>query len=214
MEAKYAPLTREFEAALLAMDRLAAARLLAIAQDANAALPLLEAVVVPAMERIGQSWEQGRVALSQVYMSGRICEEVINSFLSAQGEARRQQPLLALAVLEDHHLLGKRMVYATLRAAGYVLHDYGTLNVAQLVAHVCADNIEVLLLSTLMLPSALRVAQVRAELERAGARVKIVVGGAPFRLDEQLWREVGADAMGRNASDVLPILQHFTGGAA
>jgi hypothetical protein len=39
-----------------------------------------------------------------------------------------------------------------------------------------------------------------------------VVGGAPFRFDDQLWREVGADAMGLSASDALKILDAMGGG--
>ena len=41
----------------------------------------MEKLVVPALERIGAGWEQGRVALSQVYMSGRICEELVDTLL-------------------------------------------------------------------------------------------------------------------------------------
>jgi methanogenic corrinoid protein MtbC1 len=38
-----------------------------------------------------------------------------------------------------------------------------------------------------------------------------VVGGAPFRFDEALWRKVGADAMGRNGTDALRILEALEG---
>jgi trimethylamine corrinoid protein len=47
------------------------------------------------------------------------------------------------------------------------------------------------------------VAEVRAALP---AQVRIVVGGAPFRFDAELWRQVGADAMGRTAADALDIV--------
>ena len=209
----------EFEAALLALDRLAAARLLSGPSDTRR----LEDIVIPALQRIGLAWEQGRVALSQVYMSGRICEELLDSLLpegpppprggGGGNEAavlrRKDQPKMALAVLEDYHLLGKRMVLATLRASGYELLDYGRVDVESLLRRTCEEGIEVLMISTLMLPSALRVARVREGLDRSGGRVKLVVGGAPFRLDEQLWREVGADAMGKNASDIVGILESF-----
>jgi methanogenic corrinoid protein MtbC1 len=63
-----------------------------------------------------------------------------------------------------------------------------------------------------MLPSALQVREVRAGLWAAGANVRVIVGGAPFRLDTQLWREVGADAMGRNAAEAIELVRRFTGG--
>lgn len=201
------------EVALLSLNRLTAARLLSASAAGNSPLITIERLLVPVMERIGSAWEKGELALSQVYMSGRLCEELVNSLLPDGDCSRKEQPRLALAVLEDSHLLGKRMVYAALRVGGYSFLDYGRMNAESLVRKVADDGVEVLLISTLMLSSALRVAAVREGLDRLGIPVRIVVGGAPFRLDEQLWREVGADAMGRNASDVFDILECFSGGA-
>ncbi len=203
---------REFETALLALDRLAVARVLAAATDGTSPLEGIERLVIPVLERIGREWEHGRLALSQVYMSGLICEELIDGLLPDGGGTRPDQPCLALAVLDDYHLLGKRMVHATLRAGGFAVRDYGRKDVDGLVRQTAEDGIEVLLISALMLPSALRVAQVRAGLDRVGCRAKLVVGGAPFRLDDRLWREVGADAMGRTASDVVAAIARVSGG--
>ncbi len=44
--------------------------------------------------------------------------------------------------------------------------------------------------------------------------VKIVVGGAPFRFDDQLWREVGADAMCRTASEAVDVIHEVMGGVS
>ena len=58
-----------------------------------------------------------------------------------------------------------------------------------------------------MLPSALKIKELRAKLDVAGLAVKLVVGGAPFRFDPQLWREVGADACGQNALEAIEIVR-------
>jgi methanogenic corrinoid protein MtbC1 len=36
--------------------------------------------------------------------------------------------------------------------------------------------------------------------------VKIVVGGAPFRFDKELWIEVEADAFGNDSSEAVAIV--------
>lgn len=202
----------ELERALLALDRLRARALLSPTGDPTTAMARIEALLVPAMEHIGENWEQGQVALSQVYMSGRICEGLVDALLPAAGSGRKDQPKLAVAVLEDYHLLGKRMVYSALRASGYALLDYGRIDVVPLAQRAVEDGVEVLLVSTLMLPSALRVGALRSELMRLGSPAKIVVGGAPFRLDERLWREVGADAAGTSAADAVAIVDRLSGG--
>jgi len=201
----------EFEQALLSLDRLAARNMLLESGGAETPFQLVEKLVVPALERIGAGWEQGRVALSQVYMSGRICEELVDTLLPADGLGRKNRPKMAIAVLQDYHLLGKRIVYSVLRSSGFELLDYGRVDADELVRRVRNDGVEVLLISVLMLPSALQVKDVRARLQAIGSEVKIVVGGAPFRLDDQLWKEVGADAMGREASEAIDILAKMTG---
>jgi methanogenic corrinoid protein MtbC1 len=201
----------KFEQALLSLDRLAARNILLESGGPEAPLHLVEKLVVPALERIGAGWEQGQVALSQVYMSGRICEELVDTLLPPYALDRKNRPKMAIAVLQDYHLLGKRIVYSVLRASGFELLDYGRVDVDDLVGRVSQDGVEVLLISVLMLPSALRVKDMRARLQAIGSDVKIVVGGAPFRLDDQLWKEVGADAMGREASEAVGILAKMMG---
>jgi len=205
------PTASEFEQALLSLDRLAARNMLLESGGSETPLQLVERLVVPALERIGAGWEQGQVALSQVYMSGRICEELVDALLPHDGLGRKNRPKMAIAVLQDYHLLGKRIVYSVLRASGFELLDYGRVDTDDLVRRVRNDGVEVLLISVLMLSSALRVKDVQTRLKSLGSEVKIVVGGAPFRLDDQLWKEVGADAMGREASEALDIIAKMMG---
>lgn len=200
----------EFEAALLSLDRLSANKLLAV-PDSATPLQHIERMVIPTLERIGLGWEEGRYALSQVYMSGRICQELVDELLPPSDPCRKHQPKMAICVLEDHHLLGKRIVYATLRASGYELQDYGQIDVESLVKRTSEEGIEVLLISVLMLNSALRVRKVREGLDHLGCNARIIVGGAPFRIDEKLWLEVGADAMGKSASDAIEAVVSLSG---
>ena len=105
----------------------------------------------------------------------------------------------------------KRIVYSALRASGFGLVDLGRVEVDDVVHQVRDKDVKIILLSTLMLPSALKVREIRDKLNQTNGEIKIVVGGAPFRFDDQLWQEVGADAMGRNASDAVEIITKITG---
>jgi trimethylamine corrinoid protein len=204
----------EFERALLRLDAVGVKRLVVALNATYTPMMLAEGLVQPIMERIGTAWAQGKLALSQVYMAGRICEEIVDAILPPGAHVRKAQPKMAIAVLEDHHALGKRLVYAMLRASGYELQDYGYgIRAEDLVHRALQDGIEVLLISTLMLPAALHVKEVCAGVRAAASAMKIVVGGAPFLLDEDLWREVGADAMGCTASEAVTIVQQMWGEA-
>jgi methanogenic corrinoid protein MtbC1 len=202
-----------FERALLDADRRAAGAALEAAR-AQAGASALDRVLVPALERIGSGWEEGRLALSQVYVAGRICEDLAETILPSARTPRTDAGALAIAVLEDHHVLGKRIVSAVVRAAGWPIEDLGHgLGAEALAARVAGSGTRLLLVSTLMLRAALRVRDLVRFLREAGSPARVVVGGAPFRIDPELWREVGADAMGATATDALRLVERFLGGS-
>ena len=201
----------QFRDALESLDRAQADALFQQVLQQNSPISAVEKLVVPALEQIGTAWHEGSVALSQVYMSGRFCEALVDRVLPPADPDRKHQPRSAIVVLSDYHDLGKRIVYSVMRASGFEVFDYGRLDVDQLVERALADHLRVLLVSVLILPSALKVREVCEKLRASGADIKVVVGGAPFLFDDQLWREVGANAMGKSASDAVSIVGRLMG---
>jgi methanogenic corrinoid protein MtbC1 len=199
--------------ALESLDRARVEPIFAEALKDLSPIDAVESLLVPVLARLGDDWCAGKIALSQIYLTGRICEDVVERLLPprAEGAAR---PRRAIAVLDDYHMLGKRIVLSVLRASGIAILDYGRMPVQPLVDRVIGDDLEELLVSVLMLPSALEVKALRAALARRGQRVRIAVGGAPFLLDPELWREVGADAFGRSAADAVAIVKGWSREAA
>ena len=84
----------------------------------------------------------------------------------------------------------------------------GGLNADNLTGIVKNEKIKILLLSVLMLPSALRIKELKERL--ADTDVKIIVGGAPFRFDTNLWKEIGADGFGKDSSEAIEIVTKLT----
>jgi trimethylamine corrinoid protein len=207
-------LQHEFLEALLSLNGSAAQRLVHLRAQATSALGAIEELVSPALEVLGQQWEQGSAALSQVYMGGRISESIIDALLPAAEPDRHRtgaaQPRIAIAVISDRHMLGKRIVCSVLRAAGFTVRDYGHGDAESLATRASEDGLDILLVSALMLPSALEVRRLTAALATMAPAVRVAVGGAPFVFDEELWKEVGAHAVGRNASDAIAIVRRLS----
>lgn len=203
----------DFQRALLQIDRIRAGEIFEITYRKNNDFEPLEQLTMEALERIGTGWEAGQFSLSQVYMSGIICEELIERYMPKYRAAYKENPKIAIAVLLDNHALGKRIVYSVLRAGGYDLIDFGQgLSVEEIVKKTIEEGVEILLISTLMLPSALKVKKTVEALREHGSSVKVIVGGAPFRLDPSLWKKVNADADGKNGTKVKQIIESFTEG--
>ncbi|EEG77913.1 cobalamin B12-binding domain-containing protein [Dethiobacter alkaliphilus] len=198
-----------FMEALLHIDRIKAKEILAEFRSTGKSIyDFFDEVVAPALEIIGEGWEEGSITLSQVYMSGKICEELTDLLLADYETQVPNQAKIAIATLIDHHALGKRIILSFLRARGYKILDYGYgLGVDELVDLVLKDRLDILLISTLMLPSALKIKPLIEKLRAKGTDVMVIVGGAPFVLDEQLWQEVDAYAMGKNPYDALELIE-------
>jgi trimethylamine corrinoid protein len=204
-------LAHELYDALAALDRPRVETLFQQAVSRKSPMQAVEQLIVPALFQLGEDWNAGNVALSQIYMSSRICEDIVERVLPTTAAARQGAFRQAIVVLNDYHMLGKRIVLSVMRASGFDVLDYGRMDVDELVERVLADDVRILLISVLMLPSALKVKAVRSALDAKGSRVRIAVGGAPFLFDAELWHEVGADAMGRNATDAVSIVQRWRG---
>ena len=116
-----------------------------------------------------------------------------------------------IAILNDYHMLGKRIVLSALRSAGFDIQDWGRLTPEQVVFRIEENGTEVALISTLMLSSALCVRDLRTRLDAKGLKCKLLVGGAPFRLDKNLWKEVGADSTADNAMGSIRALSALLG---
>jgi len=203
----------ELQTTLLQIDRIRADKVFEGCYLENKSFEALEYLTMKALEKIGTGWEEGEFSLSQVYMSGVICEELIEKYMHKCNATTKKDSKIGIGVLQDHHALGKRIVYSILRAGGYDVLDFGQgLSVDEMVEKTVENKIDFLLISTLMLPSALKVKAVVEKVREKNSDVKIVAGGAPFRLDSSLWQKVNADADGKNGTTVSKIIDTLAKG--
>jgi len=193
----------QFQQALLAIDRLEARRILDRMNPDQNPMYCVENLIVPVLEQIGEQWEKGQLPLAQIYMSSRICEELIDRYLPPAAPQRIDKPNIAIAILEDYHTLGKFIIRSTLRASGLELQDFGTQDIETLIHKVIENDIKILLISVLMFSSASHIEKLCNRLKQEHPATRVIVGGAPFRFDSQLWQQVGADAVGTNTEEAI-----------
>ncbi len=115
----------------------------------------------------------------------------------------------------DFHGLGKRIVAAFLKAAGFVVVDLGLSVPAEaFVGAALEEGARLIAVSALMADTALGLREVRQEMERRKAEdVRLLVGGAPFRFNSDLYRLMGADATAPNAYEAARVARTLFEGA-
>ncbi len=203
----------EFEDTLLSLNRVAAKNIISSEFTGDNAFEVINEIISPTLERIGELWAHGEIALSQEYMASRICEELVETILPADAPSRKNMPVIGITTLRDEHMLGKRILSSFLKANGFNLFDYGDMGPESIVQKVKDDGIEVLMVSTLMLNLAHEVKKLRSSFDNEKIDTKIIVGGAPFLFDRNLWKEVGADSMAVDATESVEKIHEVLGDA-
>lgn len=69
-----------FEKALINYDKLEVNKILQHFLAKKNGIDFIDEYIVKSLTSIGEKWERGEVALSQIYMSSRICEEIANFY--------------------------------------------------------------------------------------------------------------------------------------
>ena len=200
----------DFEINLLSVDRVKLKGLFLNLIKNYTREQIINDLIAPSLTKIGRMWELGDVALSQIYMSGKLCEEIVTDLFPKYSGALRSSPKIGLAVLEDYHAFGMQIIKMYLKAVGFdvIVYELGVTCEA-LEQKVTEDKIEILLISTLMLRSALKIGLLTENFRKNKRKILVIVGGAPFNLDKDLWKKVGADATSVNAFEVIPLIKRL-----
>ncbi len=207
---------RLFAQTLQESDRRGAQRLLrgAFAAGHNPSW-LLREVVSPAIEAISQRWTEHVMSLSQIYVAGLMVKD--STELLSPGPVAGESPIgkVVIGVAEgDHHGLGKVIVSAFLRSAGFAVVDLGlTVAPKAFVDAALAEDADIIAISALMVDPALRIREVREEMKRRWAeKIRLLVGGAPFRYNPKLYEVVGADATAPTAYEAIAVAKRLLEG--
>ncbi len=63
---------------------------------------IIDTIVTPALMKLGEEWEKGTVSLAQVYMVGKISEEIVDELLPPKSPDRTSQPPMAIITREQY----------------------------------------------------------------------------------------------------------------
>lgn len=177
---------------------------------------VLESGLAAAMFELGQRWNRGEAFLPEVVAAAdifRLCNELVEPALLAKGR-KKAGYLVVIGTMEgDLHDLGKNIVAAMLRTAGFEVRDLGRdVPARKFVEAVAESKPEIVGLSALLTTTMLGQKAVIEALKEAGLRsgVRVLVGGAPVTAE---WAaEIGADAYAPNAPQAVEVALGLVGG--
>lgn len=197
---------RDYDDAIYDTDRDQALGAVQTALDLGvAAEDIVFRIVVPSIERYLAEAAARQVSLAQHYLAAQIAGEVVEAMLPRFRSAPDCMGRVVIGTSQgDFHGLGKRIVTGCLKAHMFTVTDLG-LNVAPaaFVDAAVVTGAQVIGISSMMVHTARGdggCLGVRRILRERGLEdcIRLVVGGAPYRFDDKLYLQVGADAWAEN----------------
>ncbi|MDE6446481.1 MAG: methionine synthase [Alistipes sp.] len=162
-------------------------RIEADALEACAALgdpmAVIDRLLMPAMERVGALFGEGKMFLPQVVKTARVMKRAVAALTPLIEEEAGKKPesgkILIATVKGDVHDIGKNIVSVVMACNGYAIRDLGVMVEPQrIVDEAEAWGADCICLSGLITPSLDEMIRVCAELERRGLRTPVIIGGA------------------------------------
>ncbi len=146
-------------------------------------LEVIDRCFMPAMEHVGELFGQGKMFLPQVVKTARVMKKGVGALTPLLGEGgpengAKEKALLA-TVKGDVHDIGKNIVSVVMACNGYRIRDLGVMvECEEIVDTALGWGADVIGLSALITPSLGEMIKVVRELERRGAEIPVIVGGA------------------------------------
>ena len=147
-------------------------------------MEVIDRLLMPAMERVGRLFGEGRMFLPQVVKTARVMKRAVAALTPyiEQGtgqSAHTAGKVLIATVKGDVHDIGKNIVSVVMACNGYEIRDLGVMVEPQrIVDEAVAWGAQCICLSGLITPSLDEMIHVCEELERRRLRIPVIIGGA------------------------------------
>ncbi len=159
------------------------------AEEARIASPsplaVIEGPLMTGMNHVGDLFGAGKMFLPQVVKSARVMKKAVahlEPFMegAVDGAARRRQGKIVLATVKgDVHDIGKNIVGVVLRCNNYDVVDLGVMTpCAKILDTARNEKADLIGLSGLITPSLEEMCHVAGEMQRQGAALPLLIGGA------------------------------------
>ena len=153
-------------------------------QASGSPLEVIGKTMMPAMERVGVLFGDGKMFLPQVVKAAGVMKRGVTAlqpYIASSGGGTQQNgsKVVLATVKGDIHDIGKNIVSVVMEVGGCEIIDLGVMvEPAEIVRAVQERDADFVCLSGLITPSLEQMIVVCRELRRAGITIPVIVGGA------------------------------------
>ena len=172
---------------------------------------LLNQTLLPAINEVGDLFDQGKYFLPQLIASAEAMKnaiEVLEPYLTSDTDAK-DMPTVVIATVEgDIHDIGKNLVALMLKNYGFHVIDLGKDVPKETIIQAAKENhAQIIALSALMTTTMQQMRHVVTYAKEQGVTAKIMIGGAVITQDYA--DEIGADGYSKDAAEAVKLAQRL-----
>lgn len=213
-ESPYGALAVQYLGHLIGRRRGEASRL--ILEAVESGVPVSEVyleVLQPVQHELGRLWQANLISVAQEHYATAVTQMIMAQLYQHIFSAEKTGfTLVAACVGGELHEIGMRMVADFLEMNGWdTVYIGANTPAADIVETVALSGADVLALSATMgfhIPLVAEVIGAIKNDERT-AETRIIVGGYPFNLVDDLWMRVGADGSASDAAGALTLAERL-----
>jgi methanogenic corrinoid protein MtbC1 len=162
-------------------------------------------ILQPVQREVGRLWQSNRITVAHEHFATGIAQQIMSQMypliFTTEPKTKR---FIATCVQGELHEIGLRMVTDLMELDGWDTWFLGanmpTNSIIKFLIEKQADILAISATMTFHLNNVEAIiASVRANPELS--RLKIIVGGYPFIIDNELWKQMGADGFARDAME-------------
>lgn len=208
-DAPHAALADKYLHALLDADRQLASRsILQVVEEGVPVRDIYLHVFQPVQREIGRLWQMNQITVAQEhYVSASTQWIMAQLYPHIFSDQEKDYVFVGACVSRELHEIGMRMVTDFFEMEGWDTHYVGANTPADsLISMLQARKAHVLGLSVTITSHINEVRHlIQVVRDSVMSHVKILVGGYPFNLAPNLWKQIGADGFGSDALDAVAL---------
>ncbi|MDE6388854.1 MAG: homocysteine S-methyltransferase family protein [Lachnospiraceae bacterium] len=180
-------------------------------EEGHEAKELLDNVLLPAINEVGELFDKGKYFLPQLIASAEAMKASIEYLepMLAAGQSEREMPTVVIATVEgDIHDIGKNLVALMLKNYGFKVIDLGKdVPKEKIIEAAREHHAQVIALSALMTTTMQQMRHVIEYAKKNNVSAKIIIGGAVITQDYA--DEIGADGYSKDAADAVKLTKRI-----
>ncbi|MFP4467313.1 MAG: homocysteine S-methyltransferase family protein, partial [Candidatus Goldiibacteriota bacterium] len=184
-----------------------AGELAAEAAGQEAAADVVDNILIPAINRVGELFDEKKYFLPQLIQSAEAMKKAfaaIEHLLVKDGKAEKKASVVLATVKGDIHDIGKNIVALMLRNYGFEVHDLGKdVPAENIIKKALETEAEIIGLSALMTTTMTEMKTVVELAKEKGVKSKIIIGGAV--VTQEYADEIGAHGYSKDAYEAVKL---------